>query len=123
MGKNIAEVVQKKSTPFKNPRNSGGSPRGVNDPPIFATRKMKKTIICTLFFLCLFALIKGRIKSIAAPVVPIQLASDVPIKIIIVLRVGVPTKDPFNCTPPEIVYNDNNKIKNGTYSSRPTCNN
>ena len=45
IGKNIAEVVQKKSTPFKKPRKSGGSPKGVNDPPIFATRKMKKTII------------------------------------------------------------------------------
>ena len=45
MGKTIAEVVQKKQTPFKNPKNRGGSPRGVNDPPIFATRKMKKTII------------------------------------------------------------------------------
>ena len=45
MGANIADVVQKKLTPFKKPKNSGGSPKGVNDPPIFATRKIKKTII------------------------------------------------------------------------------
>ena len=28
----------------KNPRNRGGSPSGVKEPPIFATRKMKNTI-------------------------------------------------------------------------------
>ena len=38
-------VVQKKSTPFKKPRKSGGSPRGVSEPPIFATRNIKKTIM------------------------------------------------------------------------------
>ena len=45
MGKNIALVVQKKSTPFKKPKNKGGSPNGVSDPPIFATKKMKNTTI------------------------------------------------------------------------------
>ena len=44
IGKNIAVVVQKKSTPFKNPRNKGGSPSGVSEPPILATKKMKKTM-------------------------------------------------------------------------------
>ena len=41
IGSNIAFVVQKKSTPFRKPRNNGGSPSGVNDPPIFATKKIK----------------------------------------------------------------------------------
>ena len=36
-------VVQKKSTPCRKPRNSGGSPSGVNAPPMFETRKMKNT--------------------------------------------------------------------------------
>ena len=36
-------IVQKKSTPFRNPRNNGGSPSGVSEPPMLATRKMKKT--------------------------------------------------------------------------------
>ena len=44
IGSSIAFVVQKKSTPFKKPRKSGGSPNGVNEPPILATRKIKKTI-------------------------------------------------------------------------------
>ena len=37
--------VQKNGTPWRNPRNSGGSPRGVSEPPILLTRKMKKTMI------------------------------------------------------------------------------
>ncbi len=37
-------VVQKKLTPFKKPKKSGGSPSGLREPPILATRKMKKTI-------------------------------------------------------------------------------
>ena len=65
-------------------------------------------------------MINGRISSMAAPVVPIQLANKVPIKIIIVFNVGVPTIVPFNLTPPDIVNNDSNKIINGTYSSKPT---
>ena len=60
----------------------GGSPSGVKEPPILATRKIKKTIMWTFFFLNWLALINGRINSMAAPVVPIQLANKVPIKII-----------------------------------------
>ena len=45
IGRNIALVVQKKSTPFKKPKKSGGSPNGVSDPPMFATRKMKNMTI------------------------------------------------------------------------------
>jgi hypothetical protein len=42
---NMAFVVQKKFIPLRNPRNSGGSPNGVKEPPILATRKIKKTMI------------------------------------------------------------------------------
>ena len=41
-------VVQKKLTPCKKPRNKGGSPKGVNAPPILATKKIKNTITWTL---------------------------------------------------------------------------
>ena len=41
--------VQKKSTPLRKPRNSGGSPSGVSPPPTLATRKMKNT---TTWALC-----------------------------------------------------------------------
>ena len=44
MGYNIYCVVQKKSIPFKKPKNNGGSPKGVNEPPIFETRKIKNII-------------------------------------------------------------------------------
>ena len=96
IGTNIADVVQKKFTPFKKPKNKGGSPKGVKDPPIFATRKIKKTITCTLLARSLFARIIGLISNMAAPVVPIQLANNVPIIIIVVLTIGVPTRDPVS---------------------------
>ena len=123
IGNNMAVVVQKKSTPLRNPKNKGGSPSGVREPPMLATRKIKNTTICTLFFLKAFALMRGLIKSIAAPVVPIQLASTVPMNIIQVFKIGVPTKDPFRHTPPEIVKRASRRIMKGTYSSKPTCNN
>ena len=123
IGMNMAFVVQKKSTPFRNPRNSGGSPNGVSDPPILATRNIKKTITCTLCWRCLFARIKGRINNIAAPVVPIQLAKTVPTKIIITFTIGLPTSVPVKHIPPDIVKSDSNKIMKGKYSRRPTWSN
>ena len=78
VGHSIALVVQKKSTPLRNPRNSGGSPSGVNAPPMFATRKMKNITTCARCRRLSFARRSGRIRSIAAPVVPMMLASTVP---------------------------------------------
>lgn len=123
IGTSIAFVVQKKLTPFRNPKNNGGSPSGVNEPPIFATKKIKNTITCTLCFRHILARINGRISSIAAPVVPIQLARIVPIKIIPVFTIGLPTNFPVNRIPPEIVNKANNKIMNGMYSNNPTWSN
>ena len=94
--------------------NKGGSPSGVKDPPIFATKKIKNTMRCTLFFLQEFARIKGRIISIAAPVVPIQLAKAVPINKIRVLIFGVPAKVPLITIPPAATNKENSKTKNGT---------
>ena len=86
--------LQKKSTPFINPIKSGGSPTGVRHPPIFDTRKIKNTIICTFLLRHLFALIIGLIISILAPVVPIQLDKSVPIRSIKIFTLGVPTRSP-----------------------------
>ena len=123
IGMNIAVVVQKKFTPFRNPRNRGGSPSGVSEPPMLATKKIKKTMIWTFCFRYILARIKGRINNIAAPVVPIQLAKTVPIRIIAVFTTGVPTNDPLSCTPPDIVNNANSRIIKGIYSNKPTCSN
>ena len=92
IGKNNALVVQKKLMPCKKPKNRGGSPRGVNEPPILATRKMKKIMVWTLFLRFLFERRIGRISSIAAPVVPIHDAKTVPMNKISVFTFGVPAK-------------------------------
>ena len=120
MGINIILVVQKNLIPSKKPKNKGGSPKGVNAPPMFATRNIKKTIVCTLYLRHLFALIIGRIKRMEAPVVPIHDAKAVPNKIKQEFNFGVPTKFPFICIPPDIVNKENNKIIKGKYSVNAT---
>ena len=40
-----SERVQKKGTPARKPRKSGGSPSGVRAPPTLATSEMKKTTV------------------------------------------------------------------------------
>ena len=87
-------VVQKKLTPFRKPRNSGGSPSGVSAPPIFETRKMKKTKTWILCFRSSLARITGRISSIEAPVVPMTLANTAPTPKMVVLSPGLPRKLP-----------------------------
>ena len=37
-----APITQKKGTPRKNPKNNGGSPIGVNEPPMLLTIKIFK---------------------------------------------------------------------------------
>ena len=108
--------VQEKSTPFKKPKNNGGSPIGVNDPPILETKKIKNTTKCTLFFRHELALIRGRIKSIDAPVVPIMEASPVPIISNTLLSLGLPFKSPLIKIPPDTVNNANSSIINGRNS-------
>ncbi len=82
---------QKNGTLLINPISKGGFPTGVSEPPILATIKVKNTIVCTLYVRQWFALISGRIKSTAAPVVPNQLDMIAPIKRIIVFIRGFPT--------------------------------
>ncbi len=50
----------------------------------------------------------------AAPVVPIQEASRVPMISMITLTIGVPRKVPRNKMPPDTVYKDHNKMIKGT---------
>ena len=96
-------VVQKKPTPFRKPRKSGGSPSGVSEPPAFATRKMKNTTTCTTCLRLSFARKSGRISSMAAPVVPMTLASAVPSASSPVLRRGEPCRLPRTQIPPATV--------------------
>ena len=85
-------VVQKKSTPRRKPRNKGGSPSGVSDPPMFDTRKIKNTTTCTLCFRSSLARSTGRIITMDAPVVPITLARMVPMPSRIVFVAGEPCR-------------------------------
>ena len=63
---------------LRKPRNSGGSPSGVSEPPALLTMKMKKTTTCATCLRLSLARISGRISSIDAPVVPMKLASTAP---------------------------------------------
>ena len=101
--------LQKKSTPFINPIKSGGSPTGVRQPPIFEMRKMKNTIICTLRWRHLFARIIGRIISILAPVVPMQLDKSVPKASRHTLTRGEPAKSPSIVMLPETQKSPNKR--------------
>ena len=87
-GKKLCSSVQKNGTPFKKPRNNGGSPIGVKEPPTLLTMKMKKTIWYG-FTRSLFSLTNGRISNMEAPVVPITLAIIAPITSRIAFALGV----------------------------------
>ena len=108
-----AVVVQKNGTPRRNPRNSGGSPIGVKEPPMLLTRKMKKTMRWTLLFRYALARIKGRIRSIDAPVVPTHDAITVPISSKNVLSSGVPRNVPRTRIPPATVNKPHKRRMNG----------
>ena len=118
ISKNKFVVVQKNPTPCKKPRNNGGSPRGVKAPPTLATKKMKKITTCFFDVRHSFALNNGLINSMAAPVVPIQLANKVPTTKKHIFTIGLPRKEPLILTPPEIVKRASNRIMNGMYSNK-----
>jgi hypothetical protein len=87
-------AVQKKSTPFRKPRNSGGSPSGVSEPPALLTVKMKNTTTCATCLRLSLARMSGRISSIDAPVVPMTLASTEPAAMMVTLVSGLPCRLP-----------------------------
>ncbi len=117
----MCRVVQKNSTPFRKPRNSGGSPSGVSEPPALATRKMKKTTTCATWRRLSLARSSGRISSIAAPVVPITLARQVPSARIPVFSFGVPCRLPCTQMPPATIYSAPISTMNGMYSASSAC--
>ena len=67
---------------------------GVRHPPILDTRKIKNTMICLRCFRHAFILMIGRIISILAPVVPIQLERMVPRAKSPTLILGEPARSP-----------------------------
>ena len=115
-------VVQKKSTPRRKPRNSGGSPSGVSEPPMFETRKMKNTTTWTLCRRSSLARSTGRIITIEAPVVPMRLASTAPMRSS--ARVGrrraVDVAARSRCRPPTVNSASSSRM-NGMYSSSAVC--
>src|SRR5260364_63203 len=121
IGLNRCAVVQKKPTPFRKPRNKGGSPSGVNAPPILATSKIKKITTCTVCRRLSFARSNGRISSIAAPVVPITPASSVPRAISPVSMTGEPCRLPRTHKPPATIYSAISRIMKGRYSASSAC--
>ena len=86
--------VQLNSTPLRKPRNSGGSPSGVSEPPALETMKMKNTTTCTTCLRLSLARISGRISSMEAPVVPMKLASTAPMARMPVFSAGLPCRLP-----------------------------
>ena len=109
--------VQKKSTPFKKPKNKGGSPNGVSEPPALDTMKIKNTTTWATCLRLSLALIRGRIMSMEAPVVPMKLAKNAPMARMAVLRPGLPCKLPRIKIPPETVYKAVKRTMNGMYSA------
>ena len=93
--------------------NSGGSPSGVEIPPIFAIKKMKKISIWVLYFLFAFARSKGRINKVAAPVVPMSPESKLPKNKKLTLNIEPFARGKSIKIPPETIYNEDIKIING----------
>jgi len=110
--------VQVNGTPFKKPRNKGGSPSGVRRPPILETRNIKKMYICETFFRHLFIFINGLMRTILAPVVPIKLAKIAPIIRIMEFKRGFPLPEILMTIPPEITNSEPRSIINEIYSIR-----
>ena len=69
-GISMCLTVHMKSTPFRNPKNRGGSPKGVRPPPIFATKKNEENHDVNAVVAFMVGFQSGRIINIAAPVVP-----------------------------------------------------
>ena len=80
---------------------------------MLATRKMKNTMVCTLWARRALARITGRISSMAAPVVPTHDAMRVPISRNTVFSPGVPLKEPRIRMPPATVNRAQSRMMNG----------
>jgi len=83
---------------------------------MLATRKMKKTTVWTLWRRSRLARRRGRIVSMAAPVVPIQEARKAPQRRVAVFPPGVPRRVPRIRMPPETVKRAQRTSRKGAYS-------
>ena len=81
---------------------------------MLATRKMKNTMTWTFFCRQALALMTGRIMSMAAPVVPTQLARTVPMSRRRALILGVPAKVPLTAMPPATTNRPKRRTIKGT---------
>ena len=114
MGAKHRVQVHRKSTPLRKPRNSGGSPSGVSEPPILADQEdeeHERHGSCARGAdwrgSC------GRISTMEAPVVPRKLAVSVPKARIAVLVAGVPTRLPLTRMPPATTNSANSRRMKG----------
>ena len=80
--------------------------------------KMKKTTVCWTCFRSRLVSSSGRINSIAAPVVPMKLASTAPAARNAQFVNGWAGRSPSMRMPPLIVYRLNSRTMNGMYSPR-----
>ena len=80
---------------------------------MLATMKMKNTTMCTLRLRHRLARSNGRMSSMAAPVVPTQLARNVPMSSKMTLFFVVPTMVPRTRMPPETTNRPSSSTMNG----------
>jgi hypothetical protein len=79
---------------------------------------MKNTTVCPTCLRSELVSSSGRMSNIAAPVVPMKLASNPPIAMKAVFVSGWAGKSPLMRIPPQIVYRANSSTMKGTYSPR-----
>jgi len=82
------------------------------------TMKMRKMTVCLMCVRSALARSTGRMRSIAAPVVPMKLASTAPTARKRMLLRGVASGSPVTYTPPEIVNSAASSRMNEMYSCR-----
>ena len=112
----MARGVQPKSTPRRKPRNSGGSPSGVSEPPMLPTRKMKKTKTCVRCFRSPLARDQRADRRHGGTVVPSRLAANVPRPRRARLVLGVPMRLPEMRIPPATTKSASSSTMKGRYS-------
>jgi hypothetical protein len=108
--------VQPKGTPRRYPRKRGGSPSGVRSPPALATTKMKNTTTWALRRRTELARRRGRIRTIEAPVVPMNDARIAPHASRATFTPGVPASVPRTTMPPAMTKREPSRTMKARYS-------
>src|SRR5436189_1711992 len=112
-------ATHQKGTSLRYPRNKGGSPTGVKQPPTLETMKIKKTTWCPVSRY-LFMRNHGRMSSIEAPVVPSRFEIKAPVRRNNTLTAGVDSPFTVIWIPPEIINKEPMRQMKLTYSI-PVC--